>query len=66
MEHCPICGAFMSLSYRHQHGGCIVARYECNKCEHAFRGVEPVIYERFRLIREGKTISEREEIAHHT
>ena len=66
MEHCPVCGAFMELAYRQQHGSCIMARYECNKCGSAFRGVEPTIYERFEAIRKGKTTSERDEIAYCT
>ena len=66
MEHCPICGAFMELAYRHRHGVCIAARYECNKCNTGFRGVEPAIYRRFEEIRKGKTMAERGKIAYYT
>ena len=62
--HCPICGGFLEHIYNRVSYPLTCRRVECNKCGTAFRGVN--LEERFRLIRKGKTIQEREEIAFHT
>jgi len=65
IDNCPICGGFLS-SYRWTHNGVTLIRSDCYKCGFAFRNVREVMYERFALIREGKTKEERQEIARKT